>query len=102
MEQIMSAHDDGLKKVGIKLGPRMRILKILSPLLLKFEDEKVKDVLERFRLGKYRARCAEEQIDIEALSFFAEEPDEALAKDLGVKPEDFEAFRATGRIANCQ
>ena len=97
LEQIMAAHDDGLHKLGIKLGPRMRILKILSPLLLKFEDEEVKDVLEGFSLGKYRARCAEEQIDVEALGFFAEEPDEALAKDLGVKPEDFEAFSAAVR-----
>jgi hypothetical protein len=93
LEQIMAAHDDGLNNLGIKKGPRIRILRILSPLTLESEDEGVKELFERFRLGKYRARCADEQIDIEALTFFAEEPDEALAKDLGVKPEDFQAFR---------
>lgn len=97
IEQIMAAHDDGLSKFGIKKGPRMRILKVLSPLLLKFEDEAVRDLLERSRLGKYRARCAEEQIDIEALSYFADEPDTVLEKDLGVRAEDIEAFRSVIR-----
>jgi hypothetical protein len=99
LAQVMAAHDDGLSALGIKKGPRVRILKILSPLTLEFEDEGVKALLERFHLGQYRARCADEQIDVEALCFFAEEPDSALAKDLGVKAEDFEAFREAIRNA---
>ena len=38
-------------------------------------------------------RCAEEQIDIEALAFFAEEDDAALYRDLGVAAVDVATFR---------
>ena len=34
-----------------------------------------------------------EQIDIEALGFFAEEPDTVLTRDVGVAPEDLAVFR---------
>jgi len=97
LEHIMAAHKDGLSKLGIKVGPRVHIVKILSPLTLESEDEEVKDVLERFSLGKYRARCAEEQINIEALRCFEDEPNAVLEVDLGVQPEDLEAFRAAAR-----
>lgn len=97
VEQIMAAHNDGLNEVGIKKGPRMQILKTQCPLKLKFEDTEVKDVLEQFYLGKYRARCAEEQIDIKAFRNFEDEPDAALEKEMGIQAEDIEAFRKAVR-----
>jgi hypothetical protein len=92
---IMQAYDAGLSDLGIKKGPRVKILKNVKAALLPDEDEAVRDLLEdeRFQLGKYRARCAEEQIDLEALGFFADETDAVVVRDLGVDAEDLATFR---------
>ena len=44
-------------------------------------------------MGKYRARLAEEQVDIEALSLFEDESDSSLQSELGVNGEDLSSFR---------
>ena len=44
-------------------------------------------------MGRYRAKCVEEQIDIEALSLIASETNESLRLDLGITASDMQAFR---------
>ena len=51
-------------------------------------------------LGKYRAKCAEEQIDLDSLCLFGDESDDSLENDIGISTEDIPAFRtATTKAA---
>ena len=56
-------------------------------------------MLEKYLLGRYRAKLAAEQIDIEALALFHGEDDAALQVDLGIEPEDLGSFRSAVRDA---
>ena len=95
---ILCAHDEALAALGIKKGSRMKILKIVSVATLVGEDDDVKSILENHHLGKYRQCCAEEMIDLEALSIFLTEPDEDIV-ELGVHPEDVPMFRLAAQEA---
>ena len=57
-------------------------------------------ILEQFKLGRYRARCIEEQVDAECFGYFSDAPDAALRADLGVRDEDIPAFREAARVCN--
>jgi hypothetical protein len=56
-------------------------------------------LLEQHKLGKYRARCVEEQVDREALGYFADDSDDALQVELGVEVQDIPTFREAVRLA---
>jgi hypothetical protein len=56
-------------------------------------------LLETFGLGQYRARCAEEDIDLRALGLCAHETHADLARDLGVAAQDADAFRQVAETA---
>ncbi len=55
--------------------------------------------LEEFKLGHYRTKCAEENIDIDSLGLFQDETDESLQCDLGIEQMDIAAFRAAAAKA---
>jgi len=96
---LMRAHDHGLSELGMKKGPRLRVLKTVSAMLLAGEDAQVMGLMEKFHLGRYRAFLAQEMIDHEALGLFSEEPDEVLLQDLGILLKDVASFRDAATIA---
>ena len=93
-EAIMAAHLDGLAEIGLEPGPeRARVVQAMSALRLADEDERVLLLLEERGLGKYRARLAADQFDVEALRFFLDQEDRVLKADLGLADQDLPAFR---------
>jgi hypothetical protein len=54
----------------------------------------IKELLEHARLGKYRSKIADEEIDLEALRLLGRErDDEELKFALGIKDKDLTNFR---------
>jgi len=96
-EAIMAAHRVGLAQIGLKQGPLIRVLKIISALLLVDEDAQVKQALEECQLGKYRAKLASDQFDLDALRYFTDQDDETLKQDLEISDEDIPTFRSMMR-----
>jgi hypothetical protein len=97
----MKAHKEGLKKAGLKIGPRSKVLGLLRTLLLPGEDPAVADKLEEAGLGACRVGCAEQELDLASLAELGREWKPALddgrsppwddLKALGIAPATMEA-----------
>jgi hypothetical protein len=68
LPKLIKAQKEGLRRAGLKMGPRSKVLSLLRTLFLPGEDPAVAEMLEEAGLGACRVGCAEQEVDLAALA----------------------------------